>query len=137
MTEKKPVTTIDEYIQTFPADVQAILEKIRQTIHQAVPEVQETIRYGMPTFDLNGQHLVFFAGWKQSISIYPLPAGNAAFQQKIAPYKNEKSTLRFPVDKPLPYDVVGEMVTLLKQEKPASGTQIRLVGMGLPLPDQT
>jgi|ERR1051326_4060859 uncharacterized protein YdhG (YjbR/CyaY superfamily) len=119
MTEKKPVTTIAEYISTFPADVQAILEKIRQTIHQAVPEVQETIRYGMPTFDLNGQHLVFFAGWKQYISLYPVPAGDAAFQEKISPSKNEKSTLRFPLDKPLPFDVVGEMVTLLKQEKPA------------------
>jgi uncharacterized protein YdhG (YjbR/CyaY superfamily) len=117
MTEKTPFTTIDEYISTFPADIQAILEKIRQAIHEAVPEATETMRYGMPTFDLNGQHLVFFAGWKQSISLYPLPAGDAAFQQKIAPYKKEKSTLRFPFDKPLPYDLIREIVPLLKKER--------------------
>ncbi len=117
MAAKKPVTTIDEYISTFPAEVQALLERIRQTIHQAVPEATETISYGIPTFDLNGHHLVFFAGWKDSISCYPLPAGDAAFQQKIAPYKKEKSTLRFPLDAPFPYDLVSETVTLLNQEK--------------------
>ena len=117
MKAKNQFTTIDEYISTFPADIQAILEKIRQTIHETVPEATETIRYGIPTFDLNGQHLVFFAGWKQSLSLYPLPAGDAAFQQKIAPYKKEKSTLRFPLEKPIPYDLVGEIVSLLKKEK--------------------
>lgn len=118
MTDKKPFTTIDEYISTFPANTQAILEKIRQTIQQAVPEATETISYGIPTFDLNGQRLVFFAGWKHSISLYPLPAGDEAFQQKISHYKKEKSTLRFPLNKPIPYDLVGETVILLKKEKP-------------------
>jgi uncharacterized protein YdhG (YjbR/CyaY superfamily) len=117
MKAKNQFTTIDEYISTFPADIQAILEKIRQAIHEAVPEATETIRYGIPTFDLNGQHLVFFAGWKQSISLYPLPAGHAVFQQKIAPYKKEKSTLRFPLDNPIPYDLVSETVSLLKKER--------------------
>src|SRR5450631_4434087 len=117
MKAKSPFTTIDEYISAFPEDIQVILEKIRQIIHEAVPEATETIRYGIPTFDLNGRHLVFFAGWKQSLSLYPLPAGDAAFQQKIAPYKKEKSTLRFPLEKPLPYDLVGEIVSLLKKEK--------------------
>jgi len=118
MTDKKPFTTIDEYISTFPADIKAILEKIRQTIQQAVPEATETMSYGIPTFDLNSQHLVFFGGWKHHISLYPLPAGDEAFQQKISHYKKEKSTLRFPLDKPIPYDLVGEIVLLLKQEKP-------------------
>ena len=118
MTDKKPFTTIDEYISTFPADTQVILEKIRQAIQKAVPEATETISYGIPTFDLNGQHLVFFAGWKQYVSLYPLPAGDEAFQQKISHYKKEKSTLRFPLDKPIPYDLVGEIVILLKKEKP-------------------
>src|SRR5207237_1098591 len=118
MTNKKPFTTIDEYISTFPANIQAILEKIRQAIQKAVPEARETMSYGIPTFDLNGQHLVFFAGWKHYISLYPLPAGDEAFQQKISHYKKEKSTLRFPLDKPIPYDLVGEIVILLKKEKP-------------------
>lgn len=118
MTDKKSFTTIDEYISSFPADIQAILEKIRQAIHKAIPEATETISYGIPTFNLNGQHLVFFAGWKDYISLYPLPAGDAAFQQKISHYKKEKSTLRFPLDKPVPYELVDEIVTLLKKEKP-------------------
>lgn len=117
MKTKSSFTTIDEYIRTFPEDIQVILEKIRQAIHEAIPEATETIRYGIPTFDLNGRHLVFFAGWKQSLSLYPLPTGDAAFQQKIAPYKKEKSTLRFPLEKPIPYDLVGEIVSLLKKEK--------------------
>jgi uncharacterized protein YdhG (YjbR/CyaY superfamily) len=117
MADKNPFTTIDEYISTFPADVQAILEKIRQAIHKAVPEATETMSYGIPTFDLNGKHLIFFAGWKQYISLYPLPVGDAAFQQKIAPYKKEKSTIRFPLDKPIPYDLIDEIIPLLKKEK--------------------
>ena len=117
MSEKQAATTIDQYINNFPADVQAILEHMRTVIHSTVPESIETLRYGIPTFDLNGRHLVFLAGWKQHISLYPLPAGDAAYQEKIAPYKKEKSTLRFPISKPIPYELVGETVRLLKQER--------------------
>lgn len=117
MTGKKPFTTIDEYIGTFPADIQAILEKVRQAIRKAAPEVAETMSYGMPTFDLNGKHLVFFAGWKHHISLYPLPAGDEAFQQQIAQFKRAKSTLQFPLAHPIPYDLVENMVTLLMMEQ--------------------
>ena len=120
MTDKKPVATIDAYISAFPADVQAILEQVRQAIRKAAPEATETISYDIPTFDLNGKHLVFFAGWKHHISVYPLPAGDDAFQQKIAQYKRVKSTVQFPLEKPVPYDLVGEIVTLLQREKPAA-----------------
>ncbi len=118
MTDKKPYTTIDEYISTFPADIQAILEKMRQSIQKAAPDAVETISYGMPTFNLNGKHLVFFAGWKQHISLYPLPAGDEAFQQEIAHYKRAKGTIQFPLDKPLPYELVEQIVILLIKEKP-------------------
>ena len=118
MTDKRPVTTIDEYIGTFPEDVQPILEKVRQAIHTAAPDAVETISYGMPTFDLNGKHLVFFSGWKRHISLYPTPAGDEAFQQKIAPYKKARSTLQFPLKQPVPYDLVEQVVTLLVKEKP-------------------
>jgi uncharacterized protein YdhG (YjbR/CyaY superfamily) len=117
MTDKKPLTTIDEYISTFPADIQAILEKVRQAIRNAAPEATETMSYGMPTFDLNGKHLVSFAGWKHHISLYPLPAGDEAFQQQIAPYKRAKGTIQFQLDNPIPYDVVERIVTLLMMEK--------------------
>jgi uncharacterized protein YdhG (YjbR/CyaY superfamily) len=118
MTDKKPSTTIDEYISTFPVDIQATLEKVRQAIHHAAPDAVETMSYGIPTFDLNGNHLVFFAGWKHHLSLYPIPAGDAAFQQKIASYKKAKGTLQFPFDKPIPYDLVEQVVILLIKEKP-------------------
>ena len=119
MTDKKRFTTIDDYISTFPEDIQAALEKVRQAIHRAAPEAVETISYGMPTFDLKGKHVVFFAGWKHHISLYPIPAGDEAFQQELAHYKREKGTIQFPLDKPIPYDFVEQIVTLLMKESPA------------------
>jgi len=118
MTGKKPFTTIDGYISTFPADIQAILENVRQAIQKAVPEAAETISYGIPTFNLNGKHVVFFAGWKHHISLYPLPAGDEAFQQEISHYKRAKGTIQFPFDKPIPYGLVEQIVTLLIKENP-------------------
>jgi len=106
MTDKKRFTTIDEYISTFPGEVQAALEKVRQAIHHAAPEATETISYGMPTFDLNGKHLVFFAGWKEHISLHPVPAGDEAFQQELANYKRGRGTIQFPFDKPIPDNFV-------------------------------
>ncbi len=117
MTDKKQFTTVDEYISTFPVDTQVILEKMRQAIQKAAPDAVETISYNIPTFDLNGKHLVFFAGWKHHISLYPIPAGDEAFQQQISRYKRVKSTVQFPLDKPIPYDLVEKIVTLLIVEK--------------------
>ena len=99
-------------------DTQVILEKMRQAIHKAAPEAAETMSYGIPTFDLNGKHLVFFAGWKQHISLYPTPAGDEAFQQELSHYKRAKGTIQFPFDKPIPYDFVEQIVTLLQRESP-------------------
>ena len=118
MASKKPFTTIDGYISTFPADIQAILENVRQAIQKAAPEAAETISYGIPTFNLNGKHLVFFAGWKHHVSLYPLPAGDEAFQQEISHYKRAKGSIQFPLDKPIPYDLVEQIVTLLIKENP-------------------
>ena len=118
MTDKKRFTTIDEYISTFPGEIQDALEKVRQAIQKAAPEAAETMSYGIPTFNLNGKHLVFFAGWKQHISLHPLPAGDEAFQQELAHYKRAKGTIQFPLDKPIPYDFVEQIVTLLMRESP-------------------
>ena|ERR1051326_1673143 len=118
MIDKKLFTTIDEYISTFPGETQAALEKVRQAIHKAAPEAVETISYGMPTFNLNGKHLVFFAGWKHHISLHPVPAGDEAFQQELSLYKRAKGTIQFPLDKPIPYDFVEQIVTLLIRESP-------------------
>lgn len=118
MASKKVFTTIDEYISTFPADIQTILEKMRQVIQKAAPEATEAMSYGMPTFNLNGRHLVFFAGWKHHISLYPIPAGDEAFQEKLSHYKRARGTIQFPLDKPIPYDFVEEIVTHLMKETP-------------------
>jgi uncharacterized protein YdhG (YjbR/CyaY superfamily) len=112
--------TIEEYIGSFPAQVQPILAEIRRTIRAVVPTAGETISYQMPTFTLDGKHLVYFAGWKHHISLYPIPAGDAAFQRDIAPYLAGKGTLRFALGKPVPYDLIGRLVTLLVEERTAA-----------------
>jgi uncharacterized protein YdhG (YjbR/CyaY superfamily) len=108
--------TVEEYIKTFPPAIQTILENIRRVIQRTAPEASETISYGIPTFKIKDKRLVYFAGWKHHVSLYPTPAGDVAFQQKIAPYRKAKSTLQFPIDKPIPYELVEEMVTLLVKE---------------------
>jgi uncharacterized protein YdhG (YjbR/CyaY superfamily) len=117
--------TIGEYIGGFPADVQTMLEGVRQAIREAAPEATETLSYGIPTFDLDGAHLVFFAGWKRHISVYPLPAGDDAYQERIARYRRVKSTAQFPLDQPIPVELIRETVTLLKSEKPAKTERSR------------
>jgi uncharacterized protein YdhG (YjbR/CyaY superfamily) len=107
---KKQFKTIDEYIKTFPEDVQKLLEKIRETIRKAAPEAVETISYQMPTFNLEGKYLIYFAAWKNHIGFYPIPAGDKAFQKELSPYKGAKSSVRFPIDKPIPYDLVKKLV---------------------------
>ncbi|HEY7092581.1 MAG TPA: DUF1801 domain-containing protein [Ktedonobacterales bacterium] len=123
MADTPPVTTVDDYLQAFPADTRARLEMLRQTIHRAAPGVVETVRYGIPTFDRNGKHLVFFAGWKRFVSLYPLPAGDSVLQQDMAPYRvkgnKAKSTLHFPLSKPIPYGLVERVVhSLVLESRP-------------------
>ena len=106
--QNKP-NSIDEYIASTPRDVQPILEEIRKTIRRAAPEAKETIKYQMPTYTLNG-NLISFAAYKKHIGLYPAPEGDAEFNHRLAVYKTEKSTVRFPLDEPVPYDLVGEIV---------------------------
>ena len=80
-THKKQFKTMDEYINTFPEDIQKLLEKIRETIRNVAPEAVETISYQMPTFNLDGKYLIHFAAWKNHIGFYPIPAGDKAFQK--------------------------------------------------------
>jgi len=108
MTAKKQFETIDEYIKTFPKDVQTILEKIRQTIKRAVPEAQETISYQIPTFKLKGSSLVHFAAFRKHIGLYP-PAPKE-FKKELSSYEGPKGNLKFPIDKPIPYDLVRRIV---------------------------
>lgn len=104
--------TIDEYISSFPEDVQSILTQVRQTARNAAPTAGEAISYAIPTLRLNGRDLVSFAAWKHHISLYPVPAVDDALAQELAPYRAAKSTLRFPLSKPIPYDLIARLVAL-------------------------
>ena len=108
-------TTIDEYIAGFPAEVQAILQKVRATIHQAAPDAQEKIGYGIPTFTLHG-NLVHFAAYKNHIGFYPAPRGIEKFKDELAAYAGSKGTIQFPLDQPIPYELIRRIVVFRVQD---------------------
>jgi uncharacterized protein YdhG (YjbR/CyaY superfamily) len=105
----EPAKNIDEYIAAFPAEVQELLQTIRATIQKAAPNATEGIKYAIPTFILNG-NLVHFGGYKTHIGFYPAPMGIEAFKEETAQYEAGKGTLQFPIDKPLPLDLVARIV---------------------------
>ncbi len=109
---KSKINSIDEYIETFPEDTQKILKQVRRTIKAAAPEAGEKISYGIPTFTLNGKYLIYFAGWKNHISIYPIPIGDEAFNKEISQYVAGKGTLKFQIDKPMPLKLISKIVNL-------------------------
>src|ERR1051325_11156782 len=104
-----PAKTIDAYIANFPKDVQQILQKMRATIKKAAPDAKETIKYGIPTFTLNG-NLVHFGGYKEHIGFYPAPAGIAEFKNDLAPYVAGKGTIKFPLDQPIPFALITRII---------------------------
>ena len=109
--------TVDDYIRSVPEGARPVLERVRQAIRTAAPEATETISYNMPTYLLGGRHLVHLAAWKRHLSLYPVPAGDEAFEQEIAAYRAARSTARFPLGKPIPYDLIGRMVAFLVEER--------------------
>jgi uncharacterized protein YdhG (YjbR/CyaY superfamily) len=106
---------MDEYIANFPKDVQEILEKIRATIKKAAPNAEETINYQIPTFTLNG-NLVHFAAFKSHIGFYPTPTGIEKFKKELAVYEGAKGSVKFPLDKPIPYALIRKIVTFRVKE---------------------
>lgn len=102
-------TTIDDYIASFPEDIREILENLRKTINNAAPEATEIISYSMPAFNLNG-NLVYFAAYKNHIGFYPTSSGITAFKQELSVYKGAKGSVQFPLDKPLPFDLITQIV---------------------------
>lgn len=109
MASKKKFETIDEYIETFPENVQDILQEMRRVIIKSAPEAEETISYGMPTFKLNG-NLVHFAAYKNHIGFYPTPSGIETFKEELSHYKSSKGAVQFPIDEPVPLDIVEKIV---------------------------
>ena len=114
-SSKSGLTTIDEYIAGFPEEIQQKLREMRRVIHETAPEATEKISYQMPTFYLNG-NLVHFAAFKNHIGFYPAPTGLDAFKDEIAQYPNSKGAVQFPLDKPIPFDLVRRIVEFRKEE---------------------
>ncbi len=114
-TKRTARTTINEYIAGFPADVQAILEQIRRTVRKAAPDAEETIKYQMPTFTLNG-NLVYFAAFKNHIGFYPPVTSFAKIRKELAVYEGPKGSLIFPFDEPIPFDLIGQIVKFRMKE---------------------
>jgi uncharacterized protein YdhG (YjbR/CyaY superfamily) len=106
---------IDQYIASFPKDIQEILEKIRTTIRKAAPDAEEAIAYQMPTFRLKG-NLVHFAAFKKHIGFYPAPTGIEHFGNELSAYKSAKGSVRFPLDRPIPFDLISKIVTFRVKE---------------------
>lgn len=115
-TKQTKPQTIDEYIADLPRDVREILQKIRKTIKRAAPDAEEAIRYNMPTFNLNGHYLIYFAAYKKHIGMYPIPPGDAKFNTEIAAYQTGKGTLQFPLERPIPYKLITKIVKLRAKE---------------------
>ena len=110
MLEGKPVIgNVDEYIKTFPVEIQIILKEIRKTIKEAAPLSIEKISYGMPTY-YQKTNLIHFAAYKKHIGIYPTPSGVKAFNEELKEYKWSKGSIQLPLTKPIPYDLIRRLV---------------------------
>ena len=116
--------TVDEYIATFPPDVQRTLEEVRAAIRAAVPGTEERISYGIPTFALHGRYVVYFSGWKRHVSVYPIPdtSDDPAFERELKRHVAGKGTLKFALDEPMPIGLIQRVAKrLLEQRRARSG----------------
>ena len=114
-SNKSTPKNIDEYIANFPKDVQEILNNLRAIIQEAAPEAEEAISYQMPTFRLKG-NLVHFAAYKNHIGFYPMPSGIEKFKKELSLYEGAKGSVKFPIDKPLPFDLISKIVSFRVKE---------------------
>ena len=116
MKINKPVPkTIDEYIADYPKDIQKLLQQVRVTIKKAAPDAEEKISYGIPTFTLNG-NLVHFGAYEKHIGFYATPTGHEAFKKELSVYKQGKGSVQFPIDQPLPLDLISRIVKFRVKE---------------------
>jgi uncharacterized protein YdhG (YjbR/CyaY superfamily) len=106
---------VDEYISGFPEETKAILEKIRSTVIKAAPSAKEMISYGMPAYKINGP-IVYFAGYEKHIGFYPTPSGIDSFKKELSVYKGAKGSVQFPIDKPMPLDLISRIVKYRVEE---------------------
>ena len=116
MSAKKPLS-IDEYISGFPDDTKKALAQVRAAIRKTVPDGEETISYAIPCFKLNGKYVIYFAGYKNHIGIYPVPTENKEFENEFSVYKTSgKGTLQLPLDKPMPVNLITKIAKFRLKE---------------------
>jgi len=108
---------VDEYISQFGDPVRPVLESIRQIIREVIPGGVEKISYGIPTITIDGKYIVYFAGWKHHVSLYPIPAVGPELEEDVARYRSGKGTLRFPLGEPMPDDFIRRLVVLLAEQR--------------------
>jgi len=113
-----PPKTVDEYISKYPEDVQVILQRFRKAIKKAAPDAKETISYQMPAFKQDGM-LVYFAGWKTHVGFYPVSSAIREFQTELSKFEGSKGTVKFPIDKPVPYGLISRIVKFRVKENQA------------------
>ena len=111
-----PNGSIDDYIAGFPPQTRRALEELRALIKASAPDATETISYAIPTFDLNGRHLVHFAAFKRHIGFYPTGGGVEAFEEELKPYKSGKGSVQFPLGQPMPADLIRRIVEFRVRE---------------------
>ena len=104
--------SVDEYIAACPEETHERLQAIRAAVKKIAPEAQEKISYQIAAFELNGRNLIHFAGWKKHISLYPIPAGDEAFESEVSQYTDGKGTVKFPLDEPMPMKLVRKIIKL-------------------------
>lgn len=112
--------TVDEYLATLPEDVRAKLQDVRATIHRTLPDAEERISYGMPTFCVGGRSVVHLAGWRHHLSLYPVPAVPDDLEPRVAPLRSGRGTLKLTLREPVPHDLIEILVRLLADQRDPS-----------------
>ncbi len=127
MADRSTAGSTDEYIAEFPPRTRKVLEEVRALIKATAPDATEVMSYAIPTFNLNGRHLVHFAGYERHVGFYPGASGIAAFEAELVAYKHAKGSVQFPFDQPIPADLIRRMVEFRVREEAA-----RTAGRGRP-----
>ncbi len=120
-------TNIDEYIADFPEKIQSLLKQVRSIVKQAAPEAEESIGYGMPAYKTHGKPLVYFAAFKNHIGFYATPTGHAEFAKELSKYKQGKGSVQFPIDQPIPFELIARIVEfrVIENQEKAKKKQIK------------
>lgn len=112
--------TVDEYIASFPSEVQPVLQAVREAIHASVPGGEEKIRYGIAAVMLGGRYAIHFAGWKHHVGLYPVPRFDGELEAEVAPYRAKTDSVNFPYSRPVPYDLISRIAAEISRQRHAA-----------------